>query len=102
MVSTEDRRIRLGIVEHRYACRTCGRAITTFNRTGYLVWAGMVAALVGMTAWGFAAGKVKRGDGTGIVVFMAVLVGIAAILAGRALLADRRNPPVEPDGDPPA
>ena len=40
MVCTEEKPIRLGIVEHKYACRTCGRAITTFNRAGYVVWAG--------------------------------------------------------------
>jgi len=91
----------LGIVQHKYACRTCGRAITTFNPAGYAVWFGLAAALVGLTAWAFAAGKVKHGDGAGIVVFMVVLVGAGAILGGRALLADRRNPPVDepPPGD---
>jgi hypothetical protein len=89
-----EKAIKLGIVERRFACSACFSSFKTFNRFGYVVWWGLVALIDVLFTVGYATGRVRQGDGPVLVACMVVLNAFLIGIGGRALLADRRNPPL--------
>jgi membrane protein DedA with SNARE-associated domain len=93
MVRNGSKPVRLGVIEEAWACSTCGREFTTFNRLGHWVWWTLTVGLGVLFVTGFTAGKVKHGDEVPVAALGLVLIGTLAVLGGRALWHARANPP---------
>ena len=86
--------IRIGIEELSCACASCHHTFTTLNPFGLVAWAAMLVVLNIGFAVAFALGKVKEGDGPGLVVALLVLDALIAGVGWRAWRNHRRNPPL--------